>query len=404
MYLYLIATFAVTLLTSVLISDRAERGILSTAVLFLGAGFLAGHGVLNWIDIPAEDTMVSAFAEMALFSVLFTDGMQVGLRDLRSSWRLPGRALLLGMPLVLAGTAVLAHYVAALSWVYSLLLAAVLMPTDPVFASAIVGREEVPLRLRRLLNIESGVNDGLALPVVIIILTYLGVREPDLVALGKELLLGIGLGVSVSWVAIRLEENQLLKASPGYEPLHIFSIGLLLFALSKLLGANIFLAAFTAGITVASVSTEAREEFREFGELVTELLKLFALLLFGALISWSFLRDIQLRGFLFTFLAILLVRPIAVWIALLGSELNLREKLVAGWFGPKGFASVVYGLLVLKSRVDQGDHLFHLIAVVVAGSIIAHSSTDVLIAQWFRQAESAEEEEKVQAPNFPSGR
>lgn len=109
-------------------------------------------------------------AELALFSVLFTDGQRIGVRDLTLAWKLPGRALLLGMPLTFLVTGVLAVVVAGLPWPEALLVAAVLAPTDPVFAAAIVGREEVPGRMRHLLNVESGLNDGLALPVVLVLL------------------------------------------------------------------------------------------------------------------------------------------------------------------------------------------------------------------------------------------
>jgi len=170
MHTALLLSFAVLLLIGVLISERAHRTVLSTAVLFLVGGFLLGPGALNIVSVSAGDPIVGGLAELALFSVLFTDGMRVGFRDLRSAWRLPGRALLLGLPLTLGLTAVFAHYIVGLPWLESFLLGAILAPTDPVFAAAIVGREEVPGRLRHLLNVESGVNDGLALPIVLILL------------------------------------------------------------------------------------------------------------------------------------------------------------------------------------------------------------------------------------------
>src|SRR5665648_891766 len=137
----LLLCFAALLLVAVLISERANRTVLSTAVLFLLGGFVLGKGMLGVIDIRTGDPLVAGLAELALFSVLFTDGMRVGVADLRSAWRLPGRALLLGLPLTLVITAAAAHYVAGLPWLHSFLMGAILAPTDPVFAAAIVGRE-----------------------------------------------------------------------------------------------------------------------------------------------------------------------------------------------------------------------------------------------------------------------
>ncbi len=127
-------------------------------------GSVLGNGSLGVIDVHADDEIVWVLAELALFSVLFSDGMRVGLPELHGAWRLPGRALVIGLPLTLIITAVFAHVVAGLPWLESFLLGAVLSPTDPVFAAAIVGREEIPYRLRNLLNVESGLNDGFTLP------------------------------------------------------------------------------------------------------------------------------------------------------------------------------------------------------------------------------------------------
>lgn len=160
-----VLVFAAALLLAVLLSGLAQRTILSTVVLFLAAGFIAGPGMLGWVQLQANDPVVETLIELALVSVLFTDGMHLGVRDLISAWRLPGRALLLSLPLTLLGIALVAHWMVSLSWAESFLVGAVLSPTDPVFAAAIVGREEIPWRLRQLLNVESGLNDGLALPL-----------------------------------------------------------------------------------------------------------------------------------------------------------------------------------------------------------------------------------------------
>jgi NhaP-type Na+/H+ or K+/H+ antiporter len=329
---------------------------------------------------------VTTLAELALFSVLFTDGMRVGVRDLTSAWSLPGRALLLGMPLALALLALAAHLVVGLPWAESFLLGAVLSPTDPVFAAAIVGREDVPYRLRHLLNVESGVNDGLALPVVVVLLAVVERGELDVGEVLVRLALGVVLGVIVPWAAIQLERSRFFAASTAYEPLDAFAIGLVVLAVAALTHVNEFLAAFSAGVTIASMSPAVREAFHRFGELITELLKLAALMVFGIAIAPRVFAELPLASWAFVVLALLAVRPVAIGLALLGSEIGRREWMAAAWFGPKGFASVVYGLLILQSGVPRSEHLFDLVAVVVTASIAAHSSTDVVVARWFRKA------------------
>jgi len=385
-----VLVFAVVLLAAVLVSELAHRTVLSTAVMFLVAGFLVGDGMLELVPLTPDDPVVAGIAELALFSVLFTDGMNVGVRDLVRAWRLPGRALLLGLPLTLLLTAAAVHWLTGLSWAEAFLVGAVLSPTDPVFAAAIVGRQDVPGRLRHLLNVESGLNDGLALPIVLVLLEVAGGADTELGLQLGELALGVVIGVVVPWTAIRLEGTRLFAAAEKYQPLGVFAIGILVLGLCLVTHANLFLAAFTAGITVATVSPEAREEFHGFGELLTELLKLAALLVFGALISPAFLADTGLGAWLFAVFALVVARPVAILVALAGSRLDRREWAAAAWFGPKGFASVVYGLLVLGAGLPSSDELFHLIALVIVLSILAHSSTDVLVARLFRSPDREE--------------
>jgi NhaP-type Na+/H+ or K+/H+ antiporter len=380
-----VLVFALTLLAAVLLSGLAERTVLSTAALFLVIGFVAGS--VGLVEVRPEDPLVERLAELALFAVLFTDGMRIGARELTTAWHLPGRTLLFGMPLTLLFTALLAHFVAGLPWPESFLLGAILSPTDPVFASALVGREEVPLRLRRLLNVESGLNDGLALPIVVVLLAVASREEVEAVTIAEELVLGIAIGVIVPWIALRLERTRLFDLAKSYEPLYAFAVGLVVLSVAYATHANLFLAAFSAGIVTVTVSPRFKEAFHEFGELLTELLKLAAILVFAALISPAFLRDIGPGGYAFALLALFLVRPLALGISLLGSRLGLREWAAAAWFGPKGFASVVYGLLVLQSGISSSDEVFHLVALVVAASILLHSSSDVVVARRFEEAQ-----------------
>ncbi|GAA4240324.1 cation:proton antiporter [Actinomadura meridiana] len=381
---HLLLAFAALLLLAVLVSNLAHRTVLSTAALFLVGGFLLGDGVTGLVSLRPGDDLVSELAELALFAVLFTDGMHAGWHDLRSAWRLPGRALGWGLPLTLLITAFLAHFVVGLGWVESMLIASILTPTDPVFAAALVGNDKVPPRLRHLLNVESGVNDGLVLSFVVLFLAIAqGEEDLHLGELGAELAGGLAIGVAIPWAAIMLVRTRLFAIAPKYEPLNAVAIGLLVLATAQATHGNLFLAAFAAGVTVASIGHQHRAAFEEFGELVAELLKLAALLVFGALLSPAFLGDVGWTGWAFAVLALVVARPLAIWVSFLGSRLTPREQAAVMWFGPKGFASVVYGLLVLDAGIVEGEHIFHLVGVTIALSILAHSSTDIIVARSF---------------------
>ena len=383
----LLLVFAATLLIAVLISDIAERSVVSTAVLFLAAGFLAGKGLFGSAP-ELSSRFLERLSEIALFSILFTDGIRTGgIQSILQSWHLPGRALLIGMPLTIFGIALGAHYLISVPWLPSFLVASVLSPTDPVFVAAIFRFEGVSERIKRLLNIESGLNDGLALPAVLLLLAQLSGRGRHIPNIAFELLLGIIVGIAVPWLGIHLEESRFFKAVGLFKPLNAFALGLLVLAICYRTGANLFLGAFAAGVSVASFGSSVAESFERFGELIAELFKLAALMIFGAVIAPEILATSSARDYLFILIATFVVRPIAIAMSLVATELSWREILLSGWFGPKGFASVVYGLLILQAGMS---HLAHLVGLAVTASIVVYSSTDILIGRWFEKHHLAE--------------
>ena len=383
----LVLLFGLCLLVSVLVSGVAARTVLSTSLLFLLAGALAGQGGFGLVMLTPDSPIVGDLADLALFTVLFVDGG--ALRALRGegSWRQPARALGLGMPLAFGGVAVLAHFAAGLDWVTSMLVGAVLAPTDPVFASAIVGRTDVPARLRRLLSVESGLNDGLALPVVLILVSAAGRGGEEHVSLGVvalELLAGLAIGVTLPLLTQLTLRIPGLGAEPKLQPLGPLAIGVLLYAAAHLTGANPYLAAFAGGAAISGLNPAAQEAFAHLGEQLAELAKFAALLVFGALLTPTLFSSIGLGGWVVAVLSLVLVRPLSLVLSLSGgSGLSRKELYAAAWFGPKGFASVVYGLLVLHSGIPQAQQAYELVAVCIGLSIVAHSSTDVPVAKLF---------------------
>ncbi|MFF4519724.1 cation:proton antiporter [Streptomyces mirabilis] len=383
----LVVVFGAALLVAVLLPGLAARTVLSTSFLFLVGGALVSDGFLGLIHITPDSEIVSVTADLALFAVLFTDGMHVSLLKLRANWRNPARALGLGMPLAFVFMALVTHYLVGLDWTTSFLVGAVLAPTDPVFASAIVGRVEVPAKLRQLLNVESGINDGLALPVVLVLIAAAGPTAGSADASGftiaLEPVLGLAFGVLLPLGVDGLVRFRLLGAEPKLQPLLPLATGIILYAACHLTHANPYLAAFSAGAVLAHTSPEAKASTEPLGEALAELTKFAALLVFGALLTPRLFGDLSWGGYAAVILAIFLIRPASMLLSLLGTRISRKERLVAAWFGPKGFASVVYGLLVLQSGIPQAEEAFTLIAVCIAFSIIAHSSTDVPTARAF---------------------
>lgn len=372
--------FGCVLLAASLFSARAERSALSNATLFLAAGIA---GVATGVLPQGERSeSLRTVANLALVAILFTDGMRVPLGELRQCWRLPGRALLLGMPLTFAMLALAAHVLLSHGWLESCLIAAVLAPTDPVFASAIVGRRSVPKRLRRLLNLESGLNDGLALPVVLATLAALGDSEKGWSALAGEVVGGVLLGLLLPLAAGFLRRQAARHLPAPFCTLYVASVGLLVFATARMLGLNEYLASFAAGMTLASTAPADIRQFHQSGVAVGEVLKYLAIMSFGAFMGWRGLAAIRPAQVAFAASALLIARPGAILAVLAGSALPWRQRAVAAWFGPKGFSSVVYAVIVLQSPLANAAALFHACAVVVLLSMVVHSSTDVPVVHW----------------------
>lgn len=378
--------FSLALLTAVLVSCLAARTVLSVSVLFIAVGYVLAQPVFGVQGWPPSRGEVQQLATHALLAVLFTDGMRIGVRELREAWHLPGRALLLGLPLTLLALAVLAHFVAGLGWLDALLLGAVLTPTDPVFASALVEQEGVPKPLRRLLNVESGVNDGLALPIVILLIQMQTPEPLQPVRLLLEVASGGLIGLALPWLARWLRPRG-LHLSRDTRPLYALAVGLIGIALARAVGANEFLAAFFAGVAFASFDPELRDAFQDLGKRLSEILKLGTLLVFGALLSHEAMASLPIMDYVFAALALLLARPLGLLPALLHSELNLAHRASVAWFGPKGFASLVYAVMMLHAGVPEAERLFHIAALVVTASIVLHSTTDVPMARWLERRE-----------------
>ncbi|VBA35176.1 K(+)/H(+) antiporter NhaP [Mycobacterium innocens] len=380
----LILAFGLVLLISVSLSGVAARTVLSSALMFLVAGAVLGPGILAWDKISPNDPLVATLADVALFTVLFTDGQRANLQELRENWSLSGRALGMGMPLTMIGIAVPAHFLAGLNWPTAFLVGAILSPTDPVFAAAIVGRSDIPQRLRRLLNVESGLNDGLALPFVMIFLATAQSAGSELVKVGVELVLGLALGVGVAAGAALAWRAKILTAEPHLQPLGPLAIAVVVYAGCHLTHANPYLAAFAAGSTLATLDHVAAVEFQRFGDLLSEVTKFAALIVFGALLTPERLSGFTWRAWVLAVVIIAIVRPAAMLLSLVRTRQTRQERLTAAWFGPKGFASVVYGLLGLQTGIGNRELVFDIVAVTIALSIALHSSTDAPIAKVLR--------------------
>ncbi len=381
--MYGVLAFAALLMAATLLSDLAQRSVFSLSVLFLAGGALAGN--LGFFAPDPTDPFIGQWTEVALFAVLFTDGMRLSLNDLSHSSHWPGRALILGLPITLLGIAILGRLLLGLSWVEGLLVGSILSPTDPVLTSAIAGAQTIPEKVRHLLQVESGLNDGLALPIVFVLLRLLQKQRPELGELGFEVVGGIAIGLGVAWISTLLKRWCGFSVSREYETLFVSAVGIGTLAISSVFSANEFLAAFAAGLMLRTRDPNYRAAFTPFGKPLVELLKLSGLFLFGTLIRPAYL-DWTWPAIVFAITVLVIPRTVGLGVALTGTKISRPEFWTAAWFGPRGFASMLYSIYVLKSGITIASGIFGVTAAVIVASVVAHSSTDILAVRWFRQA------------------
>lgn len=366
------------------LSGWLQGTVLSISVLSVGAGIVLSELGVITVD-PASKTVLYVI-EIALVMTLFSDGLLVEGELLRDHWGPAALALVIAMPITLSLLAVAAHFLfPALSWQEAFLLGAVLSPTDPVVTSAVVASPRVPEKIRHTLNLESGLNDGLALPFVLFFLALAtGADSPggEAARLAGEALFGAGVGVGLAvagaWLLTRLPGEVQGK----YEGIYALSIALLAYGIADLTWGNGLIAVFVCGIALAVARHEIPDVFTEFNESVSALLQVITFTVFGALIVATGWDGNTLRLALFIGFALFVARPAAVMISFARVQESLPNKLFIAWFGPKGVASMLFALLVLSSTEANRSLVFDIASFTVLVSIVAHGLTDTVGARW----------------------
>jgi len=374
-----------------LVSRRLETSLLSGPMIFAAFGLLIGPTVLGLADLDFEDGFINGLAEITLILVLFSDAARIDLRVVRRNHNLPVRMLLIGMPLIIvAGTlAALALPLGLTLW-EAALLAAILAPTDAALGQSVVSSPLVPIRVRQALNIESGLNDGIALPLVLLFASLASVspgEDRNWLLFGlMQITLGPLAGVVVGWVSARLIDRAVkigwmaeLFGGPA-----ILGVALLGFTGAEIIGGNGFIAAFVSGLVFGNTVRDRCRFLFDFGEAESQLLALLTFLIFGATLLPEAFGSTSLIVILYAGLSLTLVRMIPIAISLTGAGLRPPTIGFLAWFGPRGLASILFALFVLEeTEIPGGDTIMLLVIVTVTISIIAHGMSAAPASRWY---------------------
>ena len=402
--LYQLAIILVVVIVYAVLSRRLEASIFTLPMVFTLFGWLIGQGGIELVPMAAEHEVIQLFAEITLVLVLFSDASRVKLRELMQNYALPARMLLIGMPLtILLGTLV-AHWVSPdAPWMVALFIAAVLTPTDAALGQSVVSSPNVPLRLRQSINVESGLNDGLALPVVMIAaiisaqmagIVVEGVPNNVVLFTLKQVILGPLTGVGLGYLLARILDAS-IKArfiTTSCQGIYFLIAAFLAFVTAELVGGNGLIAAFVGGLVFGNTLKCSADFIEEFMESEGQLLTIFTFLIFGAVMVPLGIEHATWKTVVLAILYLSVIRMLPIWLSLAGSGLKSYEKIFLGWFGPRGLASILFALLFLERfHIPGGDEILACVVLTVMLSIVLHGvSANPMSARFARRGDAPE--------------
>lgn len=394
-----VLVFGGLLMAGALLSGLARRSFLSLTALFVLAGFVLGRGGLEVLDLDPRSGFVADLAIVALVVILFRDGLEVESEMLQKAWHLPFRKLVLAMPLTAAIVAAAAHLVTDLGWTECFLLGALLAPTDPVLSSSVVTNPRVPRLVRHSLNLESGMNDGLALPAVLAFTAALVGADPG----GEEFVwwrfvlqdvtLGFAFGLVMGMLASVLmpRERRMDRGIPDHQK-SLYALGTAFATYGVAVGlppeGNGLIAVFVCAIVLGIRRPDLRTTFEHRADDIVEIVKLGVFVVFGSLLTPDGLFGDGWAAVALVAVTLLVARPAAIWAALAGTGVSTALKAFMAWFGPKGVATMTFSLLVLASGFPGDERIFNLAALCVFVSILAHGLTDSPGVEWVARREA----------------
>lgn len=391
----LIAAGAVLLVTAV--SGRLGRIWLTEPLVATALGLLAGRYLFGGVDV--ESPLILLVLELTLALVLFSDASRIDVTRLRAGYNWPLRMLVFGLPIVVVLGAAFAGWYLSVPLGLALMLGVILAPTDAALAEPVLDAESVPARVRQTLNVESGLNDGLAVPILLIAIALVDAEKgaTTLGAVGLFLSqLGIGLvgGIALGWLGALL----ISKATEvGWmDPLHQKIAAVLLavagFAAIQLLGGSGFVAVFIAGGMISSRTRPRPEYLYQFAEIEGHTLVLVAFFIFGAGPGIELLeRGLPIDGVVVAVVSLVLLRPVAIALSLFGQKLSGRTILFLGWFGPRGLATIVFVLVAIEDLGAVAPVIRDTVTVTVLLSILAHGITAVPMSRWLSGMQMTED-------------
>lgn len=386
----LILLFSV--ITYAMLAKRLSTTILTAPMVFLGMGYLMSQS--GMIHIGDAHETVYLIAEISLVVLLFLDASQINLRRLKKQRSWPLRMLLIGIPLsILIGTGFAYLFFPHWSWAMLALIAAILAPTDAALGQAVVSNESVPINERQSLSVESGLNDGLALPVILFFASLVAMETGSQVSdiswlmFGfTQIFVGILVGVGIGWMSGRLflfsESKE--TSSSIYEGIGVLALTGISYIMASLLGGNGFISAFVAGLAFGNIVKGHCRFIYQFTESEGQILIWSSFVIIGLGLLPTAIEHLSLPVVGYILVSIFIVRPLAIYLSLLGTKSKTLTRLFMGFFGPRGLATALFALIISKDILGEYGHSIIIVAInAVWISTLIHGVAAAPMAEWY---------------------
>lgn len=364
-----------------LVSKKLSSAIITPPMVFVTAGFILSGPVLGLVHLELDQHLLKLLLETTLVLVLFSDAARIDLKRLRSEHSIPLRMLLIGMPLtIVIGTAFAYSLPLGITFCEAALVAAILTPTDAALGQVVISSNRVPEPLKLGLNVESGLNDGIALPVILVLASIASALATNdnqhwftfaLSQLTLGPLSGIVIGYCGGWLIRRANSRNWVSESG--EGIIALCIAGMCFIVAESLHGNGFIAAFTGGLVFGNYQKNRCKYLFEFVETEGQIFTLGTFFIFGALLLPMALTSFNIWHWVFAVFSLTLMRMVPVYIALKPNNLNLPTSLFLGWFGPRGLASILFVLLVLgETLLPHPEIVTNIVFIAVMISVFVH--------------------------------
>jgi NhaP-type Na+/H+ or K+/H+ antiporter len=383
-----LALIGIVIIVSALLSGLVDRSGLPQVAVFIAIGAALGPFGLGLFDLTLESPILRVVSVLSLTLVLFTDAVTLNTKEVRRNAGLAFRMLGPGTILCAALTALAAWWLLGIAPASAAILGAALASTDPVLLRSVLRRRDISPQARLALQLESGMNDAVLLPIVVVAIALTGQHNlpsgGSLAKMGFGLfVLGPGAGVAIGLIAVSALDliRRRIGVRRDYESLYSLGVAFTAFAAAEAVHGSGFLAAFTAGLTIAALDVELCDCFIEYGGVTAEMLLLFTFVIFGTSLIWTGFSGLDTRTVIFAAFAILIRIPIYL-LTLIGSPVDRRGRLLIAWFGPSGLSSLLLILLAVFAGVPGSDTLFRISALIVMISIVLHGTSPMLLTRF----------------------